>query len=291
MNEDIYSMLGITKPFNVSEYVYDLLDVGTPVSTTNNYTIYIPSKGRPTNVKTTRTLGILHYVLVVEPQDYDDYCKVYPVEQVLRMDKNDQGLAYARNFIKQHSISIGEDHHWQMDDDIEFFKVRKRGSKKNENVDPILALSIVEHCHYKFTNVAVSGICSNVFAFSKRYAVQKNRLAYQCILVNNNIDVDWDIGGTEDWHYTFTVLEHGYCTLAFHHIMTQTTPTMQNSGGCTGIHFAGDKRKKLYQEFINRWPGRFMIKEYPNSPKRWRLQPIRKFFNDYRQEPILKDSI
>lgn len=289
MSKDIHSLLGITKPFNLSEYVYTLIDAGTPMSTTNQYTIYIPSKGRPTKVKTAKTLAGLNYIIVVEPQDYNDYCKVYPPEQLLRMDENDQGLAYVRNFIKRHSIALGETHHWQMDDDIECFKVRRRGVKKNENVNPILALSIVEHCHDKFTNVAISGICSNVFAFSKKYAVQKNRLAYQCVLVNNNVDLEWDMGGVEDWYYTFSVLENGHCTLAFHHIMSQTTPTMQNSGGCTNIHFAGNKRKKLYEAFIKRWPGRFMVKEYPDSPKRWRLQPIRKFFNDYRQEPILKD--
>lgn len=290
MNTDIYSLIGATKPFNLNEYVYDLLDNNTPLSMVNKYKIYIPSKGRPTTVKTSKTLEGLNYILVVEPQDYDEYIKVYPRNQVLRLDKNDQGLAYVRNFIKKYSTDIGEEHHWQMDDDIEHFKIRKQGAVKNQVVSPILAISIVEECHNKYINVAISGICADAFAFSKRYAVHKNRLTYQCVLVSNNNNFEWDIGGVEDWHYTFTVLEHGQCTLAFHHIMTQTSPTMQNLGGSTGIHFAGDKRRLLYQEFIQRWPNKFKLKEYPDSKKRWRLQPIRKFFGDYKQEPILKSD-
>jgi hypothetical protein len=283
MSEDIYSLLGEPQPFNLNEYVYTSLDKNAPVLDTNKHRIYIPSKGRATKVKTSKTLEGLNYVLVVEPQDYDDYCKVHPSEKVLCMDKNDQGLAYVRNFIKKYSTEMGESSHWQMDDDIEYFKIRPRGHTKNKIISAILAISIVEDCHDKFTNVAISGICADAFAFSKKYAVQKNRLAYQCVLVNNSNNLEWDMGGVEDWYYTFTVLEHGYCTLSFHHIMTQTSPTMQTSGG-----FSGDKRKILYEEFIRRWPGRFIVKEYPDSKKRWRLQAIRKFFNDYKQEPILK---
>lgn len=288
MNIDIYSLTGAVRPFNLNEYVYDLLDNNIPLSTVNKYKIYIPSKGRPTTVKTSVTLGGLDYVLVVEPQDYDEYTKVYPQNQVLRLDKNDQGLAYVRNFIKKYSTEKGEEYHWQMDDDIERFQARHRTSTKNKDITPILAISIVEECHSKYTNVAISGICANAFAFSKKYPVQKNRLAYQCVLVSNNNPLEWDMGGVEDWFYTFNVLEHGYCTLAFHHIMTQTSPTMQTSGGSTNIHFAGNKRKILYEEFIKRWPGRFRLKEYPDSKKQWRLQAIRKFFSDYKQEPILK---
>ena len=111
------------------------------------------------------------------------------------------------------------------------------------------------------------------------------------MLLNNNIQNEWKMGGVEDWYYNFDVLERGYCTLAFHHIMTQTSATMQTAGGSTNIHFAGNKRKRLYEEFIQQWPGRFVLKEYPDSAKRWRLQPIRKFFSDYKQNLILNNNV
>lgn len=286
---DIYSFTDEPKPFDIhdlNELVYEYME--KPLYTHNKYTIYIPSKGRPTNNKTAELLKNLNYKIVVEPQDYDDYHKVYSADKLVCLDANDKGLSYVRNYISKYSKQVGETHHWQMDDDVDCFKVRKKNHTNNQTVDPILAISIVEHCMDMFTNIAISGIGSNAFAFSKRYAVQPNRLAYQCMLINNSIQNEWKMGGVEDWYYTFDVLEKGYCTLAFHHIMTQTSPTGAINGGSTDIHFAGEKRKRLYEEFIKQWPNRFILKEYPDSIKRWRLQPIRKFFADYKQRPILK---
>jgi hypothetical protein len=288
---DIYSFTEESKPFemyDLHELVYEYMEKNIPLTDTNLHTIYIPSKGRPLHNKTARLLTNLNYKIVVEPQDYDSYRAVYPEEVLLRLDANDKGLAYVRNYISNYSRHTGETHHWQMDDDVDCFKVRKKNTNKNETVNPLLAISIVEHCTNMFTNVAISGIGSNAFAFSKPYPVQKNRLAYQCMLLNNSIENEWKMGGVEDWYYNFDVLEKGYCTLAFHHIMTQTSPTMQLAGGSTDIHFAGDKRKLLYETFIKQWPNRFTLKEYPDSKKRWRLQPIRKFFSDYKQNLILK---
>jgi len=286
---DIYSFTEEPKPFemhDLHELVYQYMERTQPLTENNKYTIYIPSKGRPTRNKTASLLNKLNYKVVVEPQDYDSYRSTYPENVLIQLDANDKGLAHVRNYISNYSRQIGETHHWQMDDDVDCFKVRKKNHTKNETVNPLLAISIVEYCMDMFTNVAISGIGSNAFAFSKPYPVQKNRLAYQCMLLNNNIQNEWKMGGVEDWYYNFDVLEQGYCTLAFHHIMTQTSPTMQTAGGSTNIHFAGDKRKLLYEEFIKQWPGRFTLKEYPDSVKRWRLQPIRKFFSDYKQNLI-----
>lgn len=290
---DIYSLIGAQKPFDLSDLnqlVYDFMDNGIPLATTNKYTIYIPSKGRPTNTtaKVLQSSG-LDYKLVVEPQDYDSYCKVHPRNQIVVLDKNNQGLRYSRSFIKQYSRTVNEEKHWELDDDIEKFFIRLRGTNKNIVANPLLCISIAEHCMDMFSNVAISGICSSAYAFSKKYAVQKNRLAYQCILVDNAMDVNADAEtATEDWDYTLRVLEAGYCTLAFHHITQQSAPTMKLPGGATTTVYAGNNRKLAYEAFIKLWPGRFRLKEYPNSVKRWRLQHIRKFFNDYKQHLILK---
>lgn len=288
---DIYTWSDEPKPFDMhdlNDEVYTLMENNTPLFPINTYTIYIPSKGRPTKNKTAKLLQGLNYKIVVEPQDYVNYNVVYSDNHLVCLDKNDGGLAYARNYIKNYSKNMGEMFHWQMDDDVDCFKFRRKGLTKNETVSPLMAISIVETCMDMFTNVAISGIGSNAFAFSKKQAVQKNRLPYQCVLVNNSVVNEWKMGGVEDWYYMFDVLEQGYCTLAFHHIMTQTSPTGAVAGGSTGMHFNGNKRKLLYEEFIKHWPGRFIIKEYPDSIKRWRLQPIRKFFDDYKQFPILK---
>lgn len=286
---DIYSFTDEQKPIDITDLnqlVYNFMDNPNPLSTTNKYTIYIPSKGRANVHKATKALVGLNYLLVVEPQEYDEYCNVHSPERVLRLDKNNQGLAYSRNFIKNYSRSIGEEKHWQVDDDIEGFKIRKSGFDRNEKVSAITCLSIVEYCIDIFSNVAIAGINSDIFAFSRKHAVQKNKLTCQCVLVDNNMVGEWAYGGVEDWHYTLTVLENGYCTLAFDHLMTYSPPPGKNPGGCTDVHYSEHVLRPMLEEFIKLWPGRFFIKEEPMSHKKWRLKPARKFFSDYKQNLI-----
>lgn len=286
----IYDFTNTSKPFDMvdlNEMVYKFIDTGIPLSSKNRYAIYIPSKGRP-NTTTAAVLDAagLEYKIVIEPQDYDSYLSVHGHGKLLVLDKNDGGLRYVRNFIKRYSISIGETKHWELDDDLEQFYIRPKSSPKNIPSDALFCLTAVEHCMDMFSNVALAGICSYAYAFSKRYAVQKNRHVYQCVLFDNSVTVaESALCAVEDWDHTFTVLEQGYCTLAFHHIMQKCTPTMKIAGGATTTVYAGDGRKRAYEAFIKQWPGRFMLKEYPKSVKPWRLQHIRKFFNDYKQTP------
>lgn len=290
---NIYSFTDESKPFDMTELnqlVYGYMESATPLCTINKYTIYIVSKGRPNNTTATVLKNVgLDYKIVIEPQDYDSYCKVHSPDKLVLLDKNDGGLRYARKFVKQYSRAANEEKHWEFDDDLEKFFIRLRGTNKNIVADPLLCISIVEHCMDMFSNIAISGICSSAYAFSKKYAVQKNRHVYQCVLYENSINVDANCAcAIEDWDHTFRVLGNGYCTLAFHHIMQQCTPTMKLAGGATTTVYAGNNRKLAYEEFIRLWPSRFTVKEYPDSVKRWRLQPIRKFFSDYKQNLILK---
>jgi hypothetical protein len=205
------------------------------------------------------------------------------------MDKNNQGLAYARNYIKQYSRSRGEEKHWQIDDDIKEFKIRKKDASRNEKTNSLKCLSIVEHCMDMFSNVAISGINGDTFAFDRKRSVQLNKLTCQCVLVDNTIDNEWEFCGAEDWHYTLSILEKGYCTLAFDHIMTNSPPPGKMSGGCTDLDYSDSKLKPRLEEFVQSWPNRFVIKEEPTSNKRWRLKPARKFFGDYKQKLLLKE--
>jgi hypothetical protein len=291
---DIYSFTDAHRPFDVDDLnalVYDLMEAGIPLSPRLKYPVYIPSKGRAHLHITTNTLQMagIPYKLVVEPQDYDEYCKVHGAENLVRLDKNDMGMWYVRNYMKKYSKALGEEKHWQLDDDIEYFMFRKQSVGKNHRADTLTCLTIVEHCMDMFSNVAISGIGTNAFAFSKEHAVNINRLAYQCVLVDNSNDIEVrQVGAASDWDYTLLSLEAGYCTLAFHHIMQRSAPTLKNSGGCTNIAYVGDKRKHSYESFIKLWPNRFEVKEYPNTRIRWRLRHSRKFLNDYKQTLILK---
>jgi len=286
---NLFVLTGQEEEFDLDQHMYDLIDQDV-VDRQHDYTVYIPSKARSFCKHTADLLKAsnIRYRVVVEPQDYDDYCEAYGSEEVLSMDKNDQGIYYARNWIKKYSTEIGEEKHWQMDDDMLSFKIRQKDATKNVKVPASKCVAIVERTTDLFSNIAISGLCSAVFAFAKKSPAKPNQLAYGCVLVDNSVDVFWRENTVEDWDYTFQVLEKGYCTLAFFHAMFDTVATMTMSGGNTEIHFEGDKRKKLYEDFIKLWPGRFELKEYPDSKKRWRLNHARRFFSDYKQTLIRK---
>jgi hypothetical protein len=266
----------------LNSIVYDLVEKLLPIYTSNKYTIYIPSRHRP-ECKVTNVLRGLQYKVVVEPQDYDSYCKIHGKETVISLPKDNQGLPYARTFIKNYSAGLGEARHWQIDDDIEAFKVRPLGQSKNLVVNPILCLSIAEYVTDMVSNVAITGINGDTFAFSRRNMVQLNKLTCQCVLIDNAVDAEWEYGGMEDWDYTLKVLEAGNCTLAFDHIMTHSPAPGVRPGGNTEIHYQSDELKLTMEKFVIRWPNRFLIQKEEFSGKLWRLKSARRFFNDYKQ--------
>lgn len=290
---DIYSFTSETKPFDIhdlNKVMYDLMEnLTNPI---NQYTIYVPTKGRAgiSNTVTTLNKDNINYVLVVEPQEYDLYSKVYPEQRILRLDANDKGLWYSRNYIKEYSRSIGEKKHWQMDDDLEKFFIRKLNGTTNTPTTPSMCISIVEKCTDMFSNVAISGMDGPAYAFSKKYGVQLNRDVGGCVLVNNAVDAKWEYRAAEDVHYTLTVLEAGYCTLRFFHVTVESSPSMKNPGGCTTVDYSSsDLLKKHYDVFASRWPNKISIKENsPDKPKRWKL--VRKFHNHYKQQLKLADE-
>lgn len=290
---NIYTFTNHRKPFDIHDlntFMYNLMDnLTVPV---NKYTIYIPTKGRAGISKTVGTLDKdnIKYVLVVEPQDYDTYVTRYPNTTILQLDVNDMGLLYARNYIKKYSRSKGETKHWQLDDDLERFFIRKQNATKNTPISPLTCIHIVETCTDLFSNVAISGMDGPTYAFSKKYGVYLNRDVGGCVLVDNTVDADWDYRSTEDIHYSLSVLEAGYCTLRFFHVMVQSSPPMQNPGGNTDTDYKSfDKLKEAYETFIRRWPGKISIKENPpNKPIRWTL--TRKFYKHYNQQLQLADE-
>ena len=51
---------------------------------------------------------------------------------IVILEKNNQGISYVRNACKKHSMSIGADYHWQIDDNIKDFPNPKMYPKSFE---------------------------------------------------------------------------------------------------------------------------------------------------------------
>lgn len=251
------------------------------------YTIYIPSKGRSHHghtVKLLESVGLTNYKIVVEPQDYKAYKEVWG-DKVIQMELNDQGIAYARSFIKRYSKAQGEEFHWQIDDDMKAFQLRL--ADKNTNVNPIHCFAIVETVNDKFTNVGISCITSNVFAWAKSKLVGINKMTYGVVLIRNDTPCDWRVGVSEDLDYTLQNLECGLCTLSYNRVIFSTFTTGTLDGGNMLNLFVDDGRKQLYENTAELWPGIFIVKKLDND-KGWGYQITRKMKDLYKQMPKLK---
>jgi len=88
----------------------------------NRFPVYIISKGRFEKTLTAtnfENFGI-DYLIAVEPQEYENYCKKLGSKRVLKLPFSNLGLGSypARNFCWEHAKSLGHKYHWLFDDNI-----------------------------------------------------------------------------------------------------------------------------------------------------------------------------
>jgi hypothetical protein len=253
-----------------------------------NYTIYIPSKGRAHHGHTAKLLDgcdITNYKIVVEPQDFAAYAEKWGENKLVRLPENDQGISYARSYIKRYSIEQGEKFHWQMDDDMISFRLRL--NNKNVKINPRHCFSIVETINDKFSNIGICGITHFAYAFAKKTHVATNKMVYGIILASNEVDHDWRPGTNEDLDYSLQTLEKGFVTIAFNTVLFDTFTTGKLDGGNMLNLFAGDGRREIYEKTAQLWPGRFTVKKL-DTDRGWTLKHTRRFYDDYKQKPKLK---
>ncbi len=284
---NLADFLGLEPDFDLETEVANMVQ-NHEQHTKVNYTIYIPSKGRAHHGHTAKLLDsceITNYKIVVEPQDYTAYVEKWGEDKLVRLPENDQGISYARSYIKAYSREQGEKFHWQMDDDMISFRLRL--NNKNVKVNPRNCFSIVETINDKFSNIGICGITHFAYAFAKKTQVSTNKMVYGIILANNEVDHDWRPGTNEDLDYSLQTLEKGYVTIAFNTVLFDTFTTGKLDGGNMLNLFAGDGRRQIYEKTAELWPGRFVVKQL-DTDRGWTLKHTRRFYDDYKQKPKLK---
>jgi len=225
------------------------------------YPIYIPSKQRSECVLTAKILskeGIKFFV-VIEPQDYADYAKVFHKDQLLVMDENNKGISYVRSWIKKHSLSNTNSYHWQADDNIASFKIRRGG--KNIDTKAMPLFSEMEQFVGAHLNIGIAGMKHQMFAFAASSDISINKICYSCVLVNNQVAADWRPDVIEDTDYTLQVLSRGFCSVVFNRLIMAKVASMKMKGGNTDTTYAGDGRLKRAQGLQKYWPNQFKIRE------------------------------
>ncbi len=209
------------------------------------YPIYIISKGRWESRLTSKALEKRNvpYHIVIEPQEYDNYASVIDPQKILVLPFSNlgQGSIPARNWVWEHSISIGAERHWILDDNIKAFY------RFNNNLKvPAITGSIFKACEdftERYKNVVISGM--NYFMFASRKNKLKpftpNTRVYSNLLIQNNIPFRWRGRYNEDTDLCLRVLKDGWCTILFNAFLAQKSVTMTMKGGNTDELYKQDK--------------------------------------------------
>lgn len=237
------------------------------------YPVYIPSKGRADVCFTARCLTKYEtpFYLVVEPQEEETYRKLFPAvtflvlpwqgDDPVRREFCQQrgiengGLIAVRNWIKEHSITLGAERHWQLDDNIRCFYRRYQGRRLY--CEPGLALHVCEEFTDRYENVALSGLNYAMFAPDNKrlLPLQVNCHVYSCTLVNNAIPFRWRIAYNDDTDICLQALSTGWNTILLNTFVCHKLRTMVVKGGNTADLYQGDGRLKMARSLERLWPG------------------------------------
>jgi hypothetical protein len=213
------------------------------------FPIYIVSKGRADSRLTSRYLEAMHvpYHIIVEEQEYDQYAAVIDPTKVLILPKEYQtgydtfdklgdtkskGPGPARNFAWEHSLSVGAEWHWVMDDNIRGF------CRLNNNTKLFVTDGTIFYCMEDFTlrwkNVAMSGPQYWMFLPRKKHKppLTLNTRIYSCNLIRNDLPYRWRGRYNEDTDLSLKCLKAGWCTITFNAFIQFKQPTQTMKGGC-----------------------------------------------------------
>lgn len=221
------------------------------------YPIYIVSKTRWEIRLTSDSLiemGIKHYI-VVEQSQYDKYVEhtdpawvtvlILPQKYLDEYETCDEfgstkskGPGAARNFAWDHSISIGADRHWVMDDNQKRF-FRSNQDKRYYAMSGAIFRAMEDHTD-RFENVYISGPHYRFFVVpdENRPPFVQNCRIYSCLLIKNDIPYRWRGRYNEDTDLSLRVLKDGHCTIQYNAFSTGKLVTQAVAGGNTAEFYS-----------------------------------------------------
>lgn len=205
--------------------------------TNPNYPVYVISKGRWESRLTVKALQSknIPFHVVVEPQEFDNYAAVIDPANILVLPFSNlgQGGIPARNWVWEHSISIGAERHWILDDNIRDFYYLNSNIKYR--VDSGVTFRACEDFVNRYENVALAGMQYELLVprIYKHNPFIINTRIYSCILIKNDIPYRWRGRYNEDTDLSLRALKDGWCTVLFVAFLADKVATMTMKGGNT----------------------------------------------------------
>lgn len=263
-----------------------------------HYNIYIPSYGRAGNAPTVDMLerhGITSYYIAVDPSQYPEYKKHYPIDRIIVRDPSFRGTekldlvtsivspnsmhgtAGVYNSLLYFSKSLGETHYWTMDDDFIGMAMKARkgneSAKAGEKYDKdnyyrcshILDeygfsmhkfLADIEELTMKMRNPGFVGLEKFGLVFTLPVMWKNGTRVYSFYLSRNDTQVDHLGQHNNDVVTSLELSKHGMVNMLFEGISYNSKAT-QLSGGLT----------EVYQKFGTLDKGKVLVRAQPNYSK------------------------
>lgn len=226
------------------------------------YPVYVISKGRWESRLTSKALEArsIPYHIVIEPQEYDQYAAVIDPAKILVLPFSNlgQGSIPARNWVWEHSIGLGAERHWILDDNIRDF-YRLTGNMKYRTTSGT-SFRVIEDWSDRYENVAMAGMHYELFRPRKSAwpVFHLNSRVYSCILLLNGVHHRWRGRYNEDTDLSLRLLKDGWCTALFNAFLADKMATMTMTGGNTEdlykLHEQEDGRLLMAQSLQKQHP-------------------------------------
>jgi len=221
------------------------------------YPIYVISKGRHDVCHTANFLekDKVPYHLVVEPQEADLYINKYGKDKVyiLPFSNLGQGSIPARNWVWEHSKTIGAEKHWILDDNIRGCYRYYQGKRIYCNSNA--AFKCCEEFTDRYENIALSGLNYSTFVVGAgKKPFYHNVHVYSFILIRNDLKQRWRGRYNEDTDLCLQVLSDNWCTILLNAYCCQKIATMTMKGGNSDQLYKGDGRLKMANSLKRMWP-------------------------------------
>lgn len=215
------------------------------------YPVYIPSKDR----HSTATTNIPGAVWVVEPSEYDLYRASR--RGVIALPKNDGGISFVRNHIKQMASDSGHARFWMIDDDISAFGFVKNGKCITREPGEIL-----EMAEERLKNCHLGSLGYRQFAWASEGKLAVGRFCTVAVLVDCAFCRPLtyrNISCKEDIDFSMQVIAAGGVTASALDLWF-SCPTIGSNAGGLKPHY--DKRvdEDSAKKLARYWPGMVEIK-------------------------------
>jgi len=213
----------------------------------NKYPIYIVSKGRFENPITAKKFlkEKIPFKIVIEKQEYKDYSKIIPKENISILPFSNLGLGSfpARNWCWEDSLKNGFKKHHIFDDNIYgFYNLNKGKRIACKSLDAIIFL---ERFSEKFYKLGISGFNYDKFVTREtKKPFGFNVHVYSGMLINNLIPFRWRLKYNEDIDLCLQCLHNKWNTILLNnYLLKKVSTTSKMKGGNQELLYKGNKRE------------------------------------------------